>query len=66
MTDKTLMLMAQISDAERQAIKKIAKSKGMTLSGLIGQLVRTEIRNYSGLVSVTHDHAGDIRDGLSL
>lgn len=66
MTDKTLMLMAQISDAERQAIKKIAKSKGMTLSGLIGQLVRKEIRNYSGDVTVAHDHAGDIRDGFPL
>ena len=60
MTDKTLMLMAQISDAERQAIKKIAKSKGMTLSGLIGQLVRTEIRNYSELENVSDNHAGSI------
>lgn len=60
MTDKTLMLMAQISDAERQAIKKIAKSKGMTLSGFIGQLVRKEIRNYSDNVTTVSDHAGDI------
>lgn len=45
MTDTALMVMVQISDAERQEIKRIAKSKGMTLSGLMGQLVRSEIRN---------------------
>lgn len=62
MTDSTLMIMVQISDAERQAIKKIAKSKGMTLGGFMGQLVKRELRDNGIQPSDTSVH----RDGLSL
>lgn len=45
MAESALMIMVQISNAERQEIKRIAKSRGMTLGGLMGQLVRREIIN---------------------
>ena len=72
MTETTLMLTAQISDAERQQLKRIAKSKGMTLSGLVGQMVRETIKDYSssGLSSsnglIPHGEAGEIRDSVLL
>ena len=62
MTDSSLLLTAQITDAERQMLKRIAKSRGMTLSGLVGQIVRNEIRN-SGLSS---EDPEAMPDGFSL
>ena len=59
-------LTVQISLEERELSKKLAKTKGMTYAGWLGSLIKRELRDYSGDVSVTHDHAGDIRDGLSL
>lgn len=50
-----------ITDSERQEFKALAKSRGMTVQGLIGQLIKRELREAStnGAI-VVHDHAGDI------
>ena len=73
MTESSLMLMAQITDAERQALKRIAKSRGMTLSGFVGQLVREVIRNSDSASKESVSSgtqfgrcAGDIRDSALL
>lgn len=65
MTEKPLMLVAQITDAERSELKRIAKSKGMTLGGLVAQMVRSEIRNPSGTV-VDPAISGEIRGSVTL
>lgn len=69
MTDSTLMLMAQITVAERQELKRIAKSKGMTLSGYIGNVCRREIKENTvaepDLTPQGRDSHG-ARDSLSL
>lgn len=50
-----------ITDSERQEFKALAKSRGMTVQGLIGQLIKRELREAStNNVIVAHDHAGDI------
>lgn len=50
-----------ITDSERREFKALAKSRGMTVQGLMGQLVKRELRESSaGDVTVAHDHAGDI------
>lgn len=39
------LIVAQISEQEKQELKKIAKTKGMLLSGLMGALIRQEINS---------------------
>ena len=65
-SDQYQKLTVQISIEERELSKKLAKTKGMTYAGWLGSLVKRELRNYSGDVTVAHDHAGDIRDGFPL
>ncbi len=69
----TLMMAVQITPEERDEFRRIARSKGMMMQGLLAQLVRNTIRDYSseGITAstpplITHGNAGDIRDGLSL
>lgn len=56
-----------IPDEERRKFKDLAKSKGMTIQGYLALLIKRELReSTAGDVTVAHDYAGDIRDGLSL
>ncbi len=48
-----------ITDSERREFKALAKSRGMTVQGLIGQLVKRELREANNAI-VAHDHSGDI------
>lgn len=61
MANSVLMLTAQISDAERQQLKRIAKAKGMTFSGYIAQIVRREISNPDN--DIAFPYSDSIRNG---
>ena len=70
----TLMMAVQITPAEREKFRKIARSKGMMMQGLLAQLVRDTIKD-SEPSSVdsdpSHSHfgqgmVGDIRDNATL
>ena len=39
------MIRADISKEERTKANKLAKSKGMTFQGFIGQLIKNELKN---------------------
>lgn len=41
---KTTLIKASITSTERDAAKALAKSKGMTFSGWLGQLVKRELK----------------------
>ena len=43
----TLWVRAQISEEERMELKRIAKSKGMTFQGYLGQLLKGELTKES-------------------
>ena len=59
-----IMIAVQITPQEREEIKRIAKSKGMMMSGLIGQLIRCEIRN-NQLPSDISSHLSDRIQGTA-
>lgn len=59
-SDQYQKLTVQISLEERELSKKLAKTKGMTYAGWLGSLIKRELRDYSGDVSVSNDHAGSI------
>lgn len=49
-----------ITVSEREAFKKLAKSRGMTVQGLMAQLVRRELNNAGEIASPYSD---SIRNG---
>ena len=50
-----------ITDSERREFKALAKSRGITVQGLMGQLVKRELREASsGKTVILDDHTGDI------
>lgn len=51
-----------ITDSERREFKALAKSRGMTVQGLMGQLVKRELReaSTSNNAIVARDHSSDI------
>ena len=56
-TNDTQVLIVDITPAEREAAKRIARSCGMTFKGWLGQLVKRELRENSELVpSVQSNH----------
>lgn len=64
-SDHYQKLTVQITLEEREQAKKLAKSKGMSFMGWLGQLVKNELATSTAeTTSHPNSNSGEIRDGL--
>ena len=64
-SDHYQKLTVQITLEEREQAKKLAKSKGMSFMGWLGQLVKNELATSTAeTTSPPNSDSGEIRDGL--